>query len=164
MLHFGTPFFALAALWVPLGGSVSPKRGFGGGPKMGFKTEPKKDVQMEQFWTPILNPFRDLVANLPFLLKTHGAYTRALILGAGAFKIHKCWVPFPAPFLDPFWVPKMASKWEPKWDPTKHKNPIWRILCPTLGAQGPNKRGPKNGPENGPLTKRIFSENGTSAR
>ena len=71
------------------------------------------------------------------LLKTHGAYTRALILRARAFRIHYFSGPFSAPFLDTFWVPKMEAKWEPKWDPQQHKNRICRILCPTLGAQGP---------------------------
>ena len=115
---FGTPFFAIP--WVPWGGSVPPKVRSRQGSKMGRKTGVKKDVKLEPFWIPFFVPFRDLIANLPFLLKTHGAYTRALILRAGAFKIHHFWVSFSAPFLVPFRIPKMGAK----WDPEKQENRI----------------------------------------
>ena len=36
-VHFGIPFFVLAAPWAPLGGSVSPNRDFGGGRKWNQK-------------------------------------------------------------------------------------------------------------------------------
>ena len=138
--HFGTLFFARSAPWVPLGGSVSPKRGFGGGSKTGPKTGPKKDVDMEPFRDPFLDLFRDLFANLPFLLKTHGACTRALILRAGVLKIHHFWAPFSAPFLVPFWIPKMGPKWVPKWDPTKTGKSHLRDVGPHLGRPRSRKR------------------------
>ena len=123
-VHFGTSFFALSVPWAPLGGPVSHKMGFGGGPKTGPKTGPKKDVNVEQFPDPFWDIFRELFANLPFLLETHGAYTRALILRAGALKIHHFGIPFSAPFLVPFWIPKIRPKWVPKWDPEKQENRI----------------------------------------
>ena len=101
-IHFGTLFFAQSAPWVPLGGSVSHKRGFGGGPKVGPKTGANNVYKMESFWIPFKAFFRDLVAKLSFLLKTHGAHTRSLILRAGALKIHNFWVPFQLPFWTRF--------------------------------------------------------------
>ena len=47
---FWGPFFARSALWSPLGGSVSRKRKFGGGPKMESKTRAKTYVKVEPFW------------------------------------------------------------------------------------------------------------------
>ena len=65
------------------------------GPKTGAKTE----LKMEQCLYQFKHICRHLFANLSFLLKTHGAYTRALILRARAFKIHYLWAPFSAPVL-----------------------------------------------------------------
>ena len=50
---FWDAFFARSALWSPLGGSVSRKRRFGGGPKMGSKKRVKTDLKIEQFWFPL---------------------------------------------------------------------------------------------------------------
>ena len=47
--HFGIPFFALAAPWVPLGGSVSHKMRFGGGPKMDPKNNQKRSSKWSHF-------------------------------------------------------------------------------------------------------------------
>ena len=91
----------------------------------------------------ILAPFRSLVANLPFLLKTHGAYTRALILKARAIKIHHFWAPFSASFLDTFWVPKMEAKWEPKWHPEKQKIAFGGFCARPWGPKVPKKRSQK---------------------
>ncbi len=159
----GPPFSryrSLRSLWA---GRFRQKRVLEGA-KNGTQNGSEHGAESEAILVSILTPFRDLFAYLPFLLKTHRAYTKALILRARAFKIHHFWNTCSAPFLVPFWVPKMEAKWEPKWDTEKQTNRIWRILCLTLGAQGPTKRGFKNGPKNGPLKNHMFNENGTSGR
>ena len=88
---------------------------------MGPKTGPKKELEIEQFWAQFGLLFRDLFANLSFLPKTHGAYTRALILRAEALEIHNFWAPFSAPFLVPFSSLEMGPKWDPKWEPKNQK-------------------------------------------
>ncbi len=159
---FWDPLFRTCGSLGPFGRVGFAQKGFWRGSKNGSQNGSENGAENGAILVSIFAHFRDLFANLPFLLKTHRAYTRALILRAQAFKIHHFWGTFSAPFLVPFWVPEMEAKWEPKWDPTKHKNRIFRILCPTLGAQGPTKRGTNNCPKNGPLKNRIFSENGTS--
>lgn len=49
-VRFGGPFFLLSPPWVPLGGSVAAKTGFGEGPKTGHKTGPQKKFKMKPFW------------------------------------------------------------------------------------------------------------------
>ena len=125
---FWDPLFRAIGPLGPFGRVGFAKKGFWRGSKNGSQNGSENGAENRAIVVSILAPFRDLVANLPFLLKTHGAYTRALILRARAFKIHHFRGTFSAPFLVPFWVPKMEAKWEPKWHPEKQKNRIWRIL------------------------------------
>ena len=147
---FWDPLFRTCGPLGPFGRVGFAKKAFWRGSQNGSQNGSENGTENGTILVSILAPFRDLFANLPFLLKTHRAYTRALILRARAFKIHYFWNTFSAAFLVPFWVPKIEAKWEPKWDPKKHKNRIWRILCPTLWAQGPKKEVPKTAPTNDP--------------
>ena len=88
---------------------------------MGPKTGSKKDVEVEPFCVPFRDLFRDLFANLPFLLETHGACTRALILRAGAFKMHHFWVPFFRSVFGPVLDPENGTKMGPKMGPAKNR-------------------------------------------
>ena len=120
---FGVPLFRTCGPLGPFGRVGFAQKRFWRGSKNGPQNGSENGFGNGAILVSILAPFRDLVANLPFLLKTHGAYTRALILRARALKIHYFWCSFSAPFLVPFWVPKMEAKWEPKWVLTKFPTP-----------------------------------------
>ena len=119
---------------------------------------------MESFWGPFWGPFWDLFqdkfANLPFLLKTHGACTRALILRFWGPKIHHFLLQFSAPFLVPFWIPKMGPKWVQNGTPQNRKIAFEGFVVPPLAPKVPKKGVPKMVPKMDPQKIAFLSPEG----